>query len=188
VLREQGEREGSEERLVACLALCEEAGDRHVGAATQLALGSLRADRSREEGGGGEGGRELLVAARDAAQANGFSGVAVLARCELALLPDGDAQNAVAAYTEHEERLKAEQRREARLLLFRATGDRAHLEEARRLLDEALSKVPEHYHESMCQNLRVNREILAAWPGESEEKPDDDDEPGGTESITRAGL
>jgi hypothetical protein len=39
----------------------------------------------------------------------------------------------------------------------------------------------------MCQNLRVNREILAAWSGESAADDPDDDEPRGTESVTRVG-
>ena len=87
-----------------------------------------------------------------------------------------------------------------RSLLFRATGDRAHLDEAKRLLDESLANVPEEYHESMLTNLRLNREIMAAWNGESgaagtpsaagDDPGDDDpgdDEPRGTESVTRAG-
>ncbi len=49
-----------------------------------------------------------------------------------------------------------------RLLLWEATGDRAHLEKAKRLLDESLANVPEEYHEAMLTNLRVNREITAA--------------------------
>jgi hypothetical protein len=40
----------------------------------------------------------------------------------------------------------------------------------------------------MRQNLRTNREILAAWRGESAaDDKDDDDEPRGTESVTRVG-
>ena len=102
---------------------------------------------------------------------------------------------ALSALTENEERLEAEQRREARFLLWRATGDRAHLEDAKRLLDESLANVPEEYHEAMLTNLRLNREIMAAWDGESgaPEPPPaarddpDDDEPRGTESVTRVG-
>ena len=74
-------------------------------------------------------------------------------------------------------------------------GDRAHLEEAKRLLDETLANVPVEHHEAMLTNLRVNREIMAAWNGESggAEPPPaarddpDDDEPRGTESVTRVG-
>ena len=112
-------------------------------------------------------------------------GVETLARCELALLPGGDAEDALAAFAEHEEHLAAEERRSARLLLWRATADRAHLVEAKRLLDESLACVPEEHHESMCRNLRLNREILASW----REEFGDDASNGGspTESPTRAG-
>ena len=86
-------------------------------------------------------------------------------------------------------RLDPEELREARLLLFKATGDRTHIEEAKRLLDEALAGMPEECHEAMSRNLRVHREILAAWRGESggDGGGGDDDEPRGTESVTRVG-
>jgi hypothetical protein len=83
--------------------------------------------------------------------------------------------------------------REARYLLWRTTGDRAHLEEAKHLLDESLANVPEEYHEAMLTNLRLNREIMAAWQGEfGDEERDahddpDDDEPRDSESATRVG-
>lgn len=158
VLRELGDSEGSQERLVACLSLCEEIGDRHMGASTERALGSLRAAMSDLER-----ARELLVKARDAAAEIGIPGDEVLARCELALLPDGHVQDALLAYTEHEERLSPGERQSARYLLFRASGDRTHLEEARRLLDELLAKNPPEYRQSMCTNLGVHREIQTAW-------------------------
>ena len=44
--------------------------------------------------------------------------------------------------------------------MLREEGESAGSEE--RLLDEALAPVPPEYHESMCRNHRVNREILAA--------------------------
>ncbi len=182
VLREEGERAGSEERLLACLVVCEEIGHRHLAAATHLALGSLRT-----AAGDDEGGRESLAAARDLARDVGIPGYETLARCELALLPGGAAEDALAAFAEYEERLGVEERREARLLLWRVTGDRAHLEEAKRLLDESLSTVPHEHHESMLTNVGVNREIIVAWNGESGIDTPDDDEPHGTESVTRAG-
>ncbi len=189
VLREEGARAGSEERLLACLLVCEEIGHRQLAVQTHLLLGSLRAAAGDEES-----GRESLAAACSLAKDVGIPGVETLARCELALLPGGDAKDALAAFTEHDERLDAEERRQARFLLWRATGDRAHLEEAKRLLDESLANVPVEYHESMLTNLRVNREIMAAWnaeTGAAEPPPatrdDPADEPRGTESITRVG-
>ncbi len=158
VLFEEGERAGSEERLVACIALCEEIGARHLAAGTHLALGSLRA-AAREA----VGGREALAAARDLAAEIGVPGYETLARCELALLPGGDAQDALAAFTENEERLKTGERREALYLLWKATGDRAHLEEAKRLLDESVAHVDDDTRKSMLTNLRLHRDIVAAW-------------------------
>jgi hypothetical protein len=78
----------------------------------------------------------------------------------LACLPGGDSSAAVSALDEIGE---AEDSAGLRWSLHQATGERAHLEAAKRLLDEQLAKVPGEYHEAMCTNLRVNREILAAW-------------------------
>jgi len=158
VLREEGDPARAEARLAASLALCEEIGLRHEAAATHLALGTLRV-----AAGEGPAGRASLESARDLAAEIGAPGVETLARCELALLPGGDAEDALRAFAASDERLSAEERREARWLLFRATGDRAHLEEAKRLLDSAVALVPEDIRRSMLENLRVNREILKAW-------------------------
>ncbi len=149
---------GSEDQFEAGLTLCKEFGQRHVAASTNRALGSLHAASSDVEG-----ARESLTMARDVAAEIGTPGVETLARCELACLPGGNAQDALTAFTENEERLNAEQRREARFLLFQATGDRAHVEEAKRLLDESVAHVDDETRESMLTNLRVNREIMAAW-------------------------
>ena len=92
----------------------------------------------------------------------GVRGVATLSRCELALLPGGTAADALRAFAETESKLEAEERMSARSLLWRATGDRAHLAEAKRLLDESLAKVPAEHHATTLANVRVNREITAA--------------------------
>jgi len=53
------------------------------------------------------------------------------------------------------------------------------------ILDEALALAPEEDRDSMRKNVRVNREILAAWhDAKSVDAPGDDD---ATESPTRAG-
>lgn len=89
----------------------------------------------------------------------GFESNVVGAQALLACLPGGDVDAAVAALTAAGE---AGETREIRWLLYQATGDLAHLEKAKRLLDEALAKVPEEYHEGMLENVCVNREIAAA--------------------------
>ncbi len=103
-----------------------------------------------------------LAAARDLAAAIGVPGVETLARCELALLAGGDPEDALAAFSEHEERLDADERREARWLLWRATGDLSHLEEAKRLLDESMTHFDEETRQRVLTNLRLPREIAAA--------------------------
>ena len=93
-------------------------------------------------------------------------GVKTLARCYLACLPGGDAEDALACYAENRGRLAPEEHVYARSALWRATGDRGHLEEARRLLDESVAHVDDETRQSMLTNLRLNREIMAAWRSE----------------------
>ena len=61
-------------------------------------------------------------------------------------------------------RLSSDKQRQlaARQLLWRATGDRTQLAEAKRLLDEMLSLSSDEDRASALANLRVNREIVAA--------------------------
>jgi tetratricopeptide (TPR) repeat protein len=158
VLREQGEEGPAEEQFLACLALSEEIGYRYVEAATHLALGGLRV-----EAGDSDAGRKLLVSARDLAAEVGAAGIETLAHCHIACLPGGDAKGAITVLHAQEDRLEADERREARCLLWRATGDRAHIEEAKRLLDMEVASVDEEARASMLTNLRLNREIVAAW-------------------------
>ncbi len=123
---------------------------RHRRASTHLAPGLMHTvDGDRESG------RDSLVAVRDLAAKNGFAGVEVLARCHLARLPGGDAQNALAALAANRERLDPEELHAARFRLFRATGDRAHLADAKHLLDAAMANIDDETrvdaHERPCQ-------------------------------------
>ena len=63
---------------------------------------------------------------------------------------------------EREGELDSATLREARYLLWRATGDVTHLAAAKRLLDEALGRVPAALHESMSTGILLHREILTA--------------------------
>ncbi len=166
LMREEGSGHGGEEPLLASLALSEEIGLRHLSAQSHLALGLLRAAGSGDDG--DDGGRASLIAARDLAAEVGAPGVETLARCALAqsagdALDAPDAQDALAAFTRNEERLEAGERLRARHLLWKATGDSAHLAEAKRLLDESVAHVDNETRGSMLANLRVNREIMARW-------------------------
>jgi len=156
-LCEERDAPGAEARLTECLALSESAGHQVDVALAHLALGVLRASP-----GGGDCGRTSFAAARDVAARIGGDALETLARCHMAAFPGGDAGDALASFRANEERLDAQQRREARFLLWKATGDRAHLVDARRLLDEAVANVPDDVRTSMLTNLRLNRDIVAA--------------------------
>ena len=54
----------------------------------------------------------------------------------------------------------------ARFHLWRATAECEHLKEARRHLDHPLEHPSEEYRESMLKNVRLNRQIWAAWEAE----------------------
>ena len=156
--REAGEIAPARENLLGSLEISEKNGFRPIAAATHLALGALDVGRGETED-----GRASLVVARDIAAETDDPGIETLARCHLAGLPGGDPRDAIAAFSEHEPRLDAEERLEAHWLLFRATGDRVHLEAAKRRLDAALADVDGTTRESMLENLRPHRDIAAAW-------------------------
>ena len=179
VLLEQDERDIAEAHLTSCLALCDAIGDRRLASATHLALGSLRAAAADADT-----ARASFTAALALASDHGFSGLETLARCELALLPGGVLDAALDALRAHEHDLNEGQLRQARWLLWRATGDRAHLDEAKRLLDEVVAHVDDETRTSMLGNLRLNREIVAAWRAEL----GGDHARGGTEADTEVSL
>jgi tetratricopeptide (TPR) repeat protein len=153
----EGDRAGALRLAGESLAIRREIGD---GGGVTDSLGQLALLR-REEG-DPDGTR---AAAEEAlALARGQSRKAAVASCLalLATLPGGDAKAAEAALLEASETLTAEGAVPARFRLWEATGDRAHLAEAKSLLDDLLAKNPPEYHESMLTNVRVNREIVAA--------------------------
>jgi tetratricopeptide (TPR) repeat protein len=178
VLHDVGDLAASEELLLASLAESEKIGERDLSAHSHLALGSLRAATGDEDG-----ARESLVKARDLARDMGVPRGETLARCELAVLSGGDLADALEAYGVHAEQLNAEDRRQALYLLWRATGDSAYLERAKRQLDEWVAYVDDETRRSMLANVRVNREIMAAWGA----KRDGDGDGDGAESATRIG-
>ena len=77
-----------------------------------------------------------------------------------ALLPDVDA--GLAAFAEHESLLRHVEKMEARFLLWKATRDPVHLEEARRLLGALRDHAPEDCRDSMIENVPLHREIGCA--------------------------
>jgi tetratricopeptide (TPR) repeat protein len=106
--------------------------------------------------------RRLLEEARDLARKIGVPGQAALATVFLALLPGGDAATACKGLEAHESHLDVVRRMEGRLALFKATGDRAHLEEAHRLLCHVRDHAPDECRVAMIENVPLHREIMAA--------------------------
>lgn len=82
-----------------------------------------------------------------------------LAHTLLACLPDGDVDAALEACERSD---LGENAMQVRYLLWTLTGDREHLEEARRLLDHRLEHAPEGCRASMRANVRLYREIQDA--------------------------
>jgi serine/threonine protein kinase/predicted ATPase len=112
----------------------------------------------------------------------GSLGVEVVASAYLARLPEGAPRDrpqdglaspgamsaaALAAVDAHGERVEAWMRMEARFVLWQATHDAAHLAEAKRLLDFLLEHATPECRETMLTNVRLHREIVAAWRAES---------------------
>ena len=89
--------------------------------------------------------------------------VSVLARCHLAALEGGDVRDALGCFTRHAERLTPPDRMEACYLLWRATGERAHLEEAVGLLEATVADFDEETRAAALSNLRLHRDIETAW-------------------------
>jgi tetratricopeptide (TPR) repeat protein len=110
------------------------------------------------------GAREVLQEAVDLAQELGETANLPWVHAILANLPGGDPGPALRVLAESGE---TDRSPEVCLLLWQATGDLEHLREAKQCLDEALAKVPERYREAMRTNLRIHREIIAAWEAES---------------------
>jgi hypothetical protein len=90
-------------------------------------------------------------------------GPEVLARAQLAALPGGDTDAALAALEEHESALGMAEAMQARFLLFRATGDPAHLAAAHEKLTFLRDHVGDAYRESILENVPLHRDIVAAW-------------------------
>jgi tetratricopeptide (TPR) repeat protein len=94
--------------------------------------------------------------------AEGFEGARLRAESLSALLPGRSAESALATLAAHGDTIPHFTRMEALHRLWTVTGDRAHLDEARRLLDFAVAHAPESHRESMCERVTLFREILAA--------------------------
>ena len=69
------------------------------------------------------------------------------------------------AFEAKRQRLDVPGQMEAHFLLWEATGDAAHLEEAGRVLDEMLENTPEEYRETMRSDVPLHDSIERARHG-----------------------
>ncbi len=153
---DQGREEEARDAFGRQLAIARETGNQEATAVALVRLGALDVAEGRVEE-----ARGLLEEAGRIGASLGAPDVIVLPACHLAGLPGGDPAGALAVFEEWKERLEHDARMEARVLLWRATGDAAHLEAARRLLDEALAHTSQEHHEAMTEAVPLHRAILA---------------------------
>jgi tetratricopeptide (TPR) repeat protein len=144
-------------RHEAALSLGEEIGYRNFVAATQLKLGSME-----RESGAESASRGWLEKSLTLSRQLGLAGFETLSLLELSCLSGGDVRTAQESFALSEGRMGLEQRIASRWLLWKSSGERTHLAEAKRLLDDMLSPWSEEDRASALANLRLNREIAAA--------------------------
>jgi len=87
----------------------------------------------------------------------------VLTSCRLASLGEGEVAAALELLNERGHLLDHTDLMESRYLLWQATGDALHLEEAHGLLCHLRDHAPEEYRETMIENIPLNRDIMVAW-------------------------
>ncbi|MHC4551069.1 MAG: serine/threonine-protein kinase [Planctomycetota bacterium] len=156
------EREGDLDEALRlygeCLALRRELGEKDTVAATLVALGGMELKRGDPESAVAHLDEALTMAREVKAPGTILSATVYRAR-----LPGGDTDAALAALEEHEERAEHDTKMEARFRLWELTKDKAHLEEAHRLLCYARDHAPEDCRDSMIENVPLHRDIMRAW-------------------------
>jgi tetratricopeptide (TPR) repeat protein len=175
-----GDAEGALRLYEEALAIRREIRHRESASQSLLAIGDLHRRAGRFED-----AREALDEAAGLAQEVRMGRELALARAHLACLPGATDETVRAAAAPIDDEDDSAYRR---LLLYRATGDSGQLVVAKRLLDELLAKNPPEFHEGMCRNVRVNREIMDAWREKFGEDVDHENDDPPSESVTRAGL
>jgi tetratricopeptide (TPR) repeat protein len=107
--------------------------------------------------------RAHLEEALAMATESGSPSARVLSLVHLALLDGGHPAKAIEALREDTKRLEHGSCMEARFLLYKATGDKQHLEAAHDLLTFFVEHAPEQYRETTLTNVKLHRGIMAAW-------------------------
>jgi tetratricopeptide (TPR) repeat protein len=154
---EVGDSAAARLRFDEALALRCTLGQRDGEAQSLLARGALlaRLGKTTEA-------RTDLAEALAIARELSLRDVELLAAAHDAAMPGGDCAAALDALEAHEGRVEVSAAMEARLVLFRATGQRPHLVEAKLLLDRMVANAPPECRESMIANVRVHRDVAHA--------------------------
>ncbi|MCU0727062.1 MAG: tetratricopeptide repeat protein [Planctomycetes bacterium] len=153
----EGDEVEARRRYGEALAIHRALGEPGGAVEALVALAELDRERGDAEGAVARA-EEALALARESQVADAVLPAAV---CR-ARLPGGDPAAALAEFFGIGERLPHRARMEAGFALFGITGDRAHLVEAKRLLDLLVEHAPEDCRESMLRNVRLHREIATA--------------------------
>jgi len=154
---DEGAGASAERGFAEAIALRRQIGQKNGEAATLALRGELFARQGRDAE-----ARTDFVAALALAQERSDPGVELVASAWLARLPDGDAGAALAALATHEERAGVANAMLARFLVWRATGDDAHLAQAKRRLDLLVAHAKPAHRETMLANVPLHREIAEA--------------------------
>jgi len=154
----EGEAETALRRYGEALAFRRELDDKSTVAGTLVALGAIELEQGDRENAMAHLD-EALAMAREVKEPETI----LLAKVYRARLPGGDLEAALALLEEHEEGLSDAGRMDARFRLWELTKDKAHLAEAKRLLDFAVEHSPEEYRTSMIENVPLHRDIMRAW-------------------------
>jgi len=129
-----------------------------LAAETLVAMGRNEAKRGRVER-----AAEHLDEALALARAASADTLVLLATIERARLPGGDTATALAAFAEYGERAGHLEKLEARYRLWELTGDKAHLAEAHRLLEELRDHAPTGVQVSMIETVAMRQDIVKTW-------------------------
>ncbi|MHC4452324.1 MAG: tetratricopeptide repeat protein [Planctomycetota bacterium] len=156
VEEQEGHVEEAERLYTEALALRREIKFSIGVAETLVALGRLKWATGRPD----EAKRDLEEAG-DLSHRLDIPDCAVLADACLAVA-GGDIEKALASLDRYESRLGVFTRMEVRLVLWKATQDPSHLEEAYRMLCFVRDHAPEEYRDSMIENVPLHRRIMEA--------------------------
>jgi serine/threonine protein kinase/tetratricopeptide (TPR) repeat protein len=158
-LEERGDLEAAaglrEEVLAYYQAVGSHAGD---ASAAHLDYGVLLARLERTDE-----ARSHLEKALAVATESGTPSECVRSLVHLALLDGGDPGRAVEALRKGADCMEHGMRKEAGFLLYKATGDKQHLEAAHDLLTFWVEHAPEAYRETTLANVKLHRDIVRAW-------------------------